>query len=309
MTGYIIRSMEAGDRLDVAELICLSTNAWYQAHGRGTIFTGGPRTTELHYDVYHSLDGSSGIVAEDDRSGRLIGSCFQHVRPTHVSLGIMNVHPNHFGRGVAGGLLRHIIRTAESLGKPVRLVSSAMNLDSYSLYTRAGFVPRCAYQDMWIQVPDQGLAATAPGVERVRVAEMDDVPRMAALEMAVSHIRRDGDYRHFVENPMGIWHVSVMEGADGSLDGFLVSCAHAGCNMLGPGVMRDDATAAALMLAELNHLRGRSPVFLLPVERNDLVRLAYGWGAKNCEIHFTQVRGPFTPFSGVNMPTFMPETA
>ncbi len=309
MIGYVIRVMQPCDRLEVAELICLSTNAWYQAHGRGLIFSGGPRTTELHYDVYHSLDGSSGIVAEDERSGRLIGSCFQHVRPTHVSLGIMNVHPNHFGRGVAGALLRHIIRTAESLGKPIRLVSSAMNLDSYSLYTRAGFVPRCAYQDMWIRVPDQGLAATVPGSERVRDAVPEDVPRMAALEMAVSHIRRDGDYRHFIEDPLNIWHVSVVDAPDGGLDGFLVSCAHAGCNMVGPGVMRNEATAAALLLAGLNQLKGRSPVFLLPVERNELVRVAYGWGAKNCEIHFTQVRGEFTPYSGISMPTFMPETA
>ena len=53
---------------------------------------------------------------------------------------------------------------------------------------------------------------------------------------------------------------------------------------------------------------GRSPVFLLPVDRPALVRQAYAWGARNCELHFHQVLGDWTPFAGVNMPTFMPET-
>lgn len=309
MTGYEIRTMEPRDRLQVAELICLSTNAWYQAHGRGLIFPGGPRTTELHYDVYHALEGSSGWVAEDARSGLLIGSCFQHVRPTHVALGIMNVHPNHFGRGIAGALLQRIIGIAEDLGRPVRLVSSAMNLDSYSLYTRAGFVPRRLYQDLCLAVPAAGLSVDVPGRARVRVAVPGDVAAMGDLEMAVSHVCRPGDYRHFIGNPMGLWHVSVVEGSGGGLEGFLVSCAHPGCTMLGPGVMRDEAAAAALIAAELDHLRGRTPVFLLPAEYQGLVRRAYDWGARNCEMHVAQVRGACVGFDGITMPTFMPETA
>jgi GNAT superfamily N-acetyltransferase len=308
MLGYDLRTMQPGDRLAVAELICLSTNAWYQAHGHGLIFPNGPETTELHFDVYHSLEGSSGWVAEDQRSGMIIGSCFQHIRPTHVSLGIMNVHPNHFGRGVARALLNRIIETARQEEKPLRLVSSAMNLDSYSLYTRAGFVPRHAYQDMYLAVPETGLDVTVLKMDQVRPATLDDVPRMAEAELAVSGIRRNSDYRHFIENPEGIWHVSVFESAKGRLEGFLVSCGHPGVNMIGPGVMRDDEVCAALLLAELDQHRGRSPVFLLPVERNALVRQVYAWGGRNCEMHFSQVLGDFTPFQGVNMPTFLPET-
>ena len=54
--------------------------------------------------------------------------------------------------------------------------------------------------------------------------------------------------------------------------------------------------------------RGRSPVFLVPVACEQLVKTLYGWGARNCEIHFCQVRGKFEGFDGVAMPTFMPET-
>jgi GNAT superfamily N-acetyltransferase len=308
MLGYDLREMRLGDRLGVAELICLSTNCWYQAHGHPLIFPRGPETTQLHFDLYQALPGSSGWVAEDRQSGTIIGSCFQHIRPTHVSLGIMNVHPNHFGRGIARALLNRIIQTAEEEKKPLRLVSSAMNLDSYSLYTRAGFVPRHAYQDMYLAVPERGLDVTVPQLDQVRPATLDDVPAMADVELAVSGIRRDTDYRHFIESPDGIWHVSVFESVRGQLEGFLVSCGHSGVNMIGPGVMREDNVCAALLLAELDQHHGRTPVFLLPVERNELVRQVYSWGGRNCEMHFSQVLGDFTPFQGINMPTFLPET-
>lgn len=43
-------------------------------------------------------------------------------------------------------------------GLPVRLLSSALNLDSYSLYQCGGFAPYVLYQDMVIPVPSQGFA-------------------------------------------------------------------------------------------------------------------------------------------------------
>lgn len=304
-----LRPMEPADWPAVAELIRVSTNEWYVAHGMSAIFTGDPSATLLFCEVYEALDPGCCVLAAEAGTGRLMGSCFYHPRETHVSLGIMNVHPKCFGQGVAKTVLGHIIGFAEQQGKPLRLVSSALNLDSFSLYTRAGFVPRAAFQDMLITVPESGLAACAPGIDRVRDATLDDVAAMAALEMDVSHIRRDKDYRYFIENAAGIWHTSVSENDSGGIDGFLVSVAHPGCNMLGPGVMRAPEHAAALALAELNHHAGRSLVFLVPVDCGELVTQAYAWGARNCEIHFAQVRGHYEPFSGVVMPTFMPETA
>ena len=302
MVEIVIREMGEADRREVAELICVSTNYWYETHGMAKIFPDGPESADIFCQVYGALEGSSGIVA--DAGGRLAGSCFLHVRPTHVSLGIMNVHPNYFGRGVARRLLEWIIAVADREGKQLRLVSSALNLDSFSLYTRAGFVPRCAYQDIAIEVPEEGLGIEAELSGKVRPATLGDVERMAAVEMAVSGIRRENDYRHFIENPEGFWHVSVCEGDESELEGFLAS----GPGMLGPGVARGEAGAGALLLAELDRRRGQSTVFLVPVERGELVRQVYAWGGKNCEVHFAQVRGACAPFQGVTLPTFMPET-
>src|SRR6476661_3897414 len=144
MSDIILRPMREGERNEVADLVCVSTNYWYRASGRPAIFTAGPTSCLLFCDVYEALDPGCCVVAEDPATGRLMGSCFYHPRETHVALGIMNVHPDYFGRGVARRLLGHIVDLADQQGKPVRLVSSAMNLDSFSLYTRAGFVPRCA---------------------------------------------------------------------------------------------------------------------------------------------------------------------
>ena len=64
---------------------------------------------------------------------------------------------------------------------------------------------------------------------------------------------------------------------------------------------------AALLVRELDRYRGRWPVFLLPVECAELVRLAYRLGGRNVEC-MPQVRGDSQPFRGVSFPTFMPET-
>jgi hypothetical protein len=286
MAEYCLRAMEPRDRNEVAELICVSTNYWYQKNRGTPIFSRGPEATEIFFDVYQALDPGCGVVAENPRNGRLMGSCFYHPREHHVSLGIMNVHPNYFGRGVA----------------------RALNLDSFSLYTRAGFVPRCAYQDMVLRVPETGLAIGVPGQGGVRPATLDDVPALVDLELEISGICREKDYRYFIENRDGIWGAAVCADPRGRIDGFMFSSRHPGSSMIGPGVARTAAQAAALVRAALDRYRGGAAVFLVPVECQELVQQMYAWGAKNCEIHFCQVRGQFQPPRGVTMPVFLPES-
>ena len=304
-----LRPMQSDDRWEVAELICVSMNYGFIERGLPPRFTGGPAASVVMFDVYEALDPGCGVVAVNAENGRLMGSCFYHPRPTHVSVGVMNVHPNYFRQGVARALLQHIIDYAEKQGKPLRLVSSAMNLDSFSLYTRAGFVPQRAYQQMYIEVPDEGFHPPVADAERIREATLDDVPAMVELELELSGIQRDKDFAYCIENRDGFWHASVCEGDGGKLDGLMLCSGHPGCNMIGPGVARTSQQAAALVAAELDHHRGRRPIMLVPVDRGDLVRQLYDWGGRNCEMSFSQVRGQCGPADGVNMPTFLPETA
>lgn len=305
--GFHLRNMTPDDREEVSRLIFHSTNDYYVSIGRDKIFPGDDLSPAGMFDVYEQIDPGEGLVAVDDASDAIIGSCFVHPRETHVSLGIMNAHSAHFGRGVARALLARIIDDAARANKPVRLVSSCFNLDSYSLYTRAGFVPFATFQDMFVQVPEAGLAHDPPEGVAVRSATLDDVDAMAALERSISGISRVGDYRYFIGNDDGLWSVSVVESSDG-LDGFLVSCGSPALNMLGPGVSRTEAQAAALIFDQLNQHRGRTPVFLAPVACSELVKQLYTWGARNCEMHVAQSYGPAQQPVGVVMPTFLPES-
>jgi GNAT superfamily N-acetyltransferase len=305
---FRLRTMEQDDQTEVAELVCISMNAWCYLHGMQVGMFSGPAQTDVFNQVYERLDPGHCVVAESEENGRLMGSCYYRARETHVSLGIMNVHPNHFGKGVAKALLDHVVAFQEQQGVPLRLVSSAMNLDSFSLYTKAGFVPRLLYQDLVLDVPASGLGVQVDGAECVRDATLDDVDAIVELELDVSGISRRKDYRFFIENEQGFWHMSVYESADGRIDGYLASIGHPLFLEFGPGVARDEKAGAALLVSELDLYRGRTPFFLLPVECSELVRLAYRLGGRNTETHVAQVRGAAQPFRGVSFPTFMPET-
>ena len=305
MADFTIRPMRDEDRDQVAELIYLSTNYWYESRGKGPIFSGGPQVAHLFFDVYSQLAGSAGLVAQGPGGG-VIGSCFYHRRPSHFSLGIMNAHPSYSGQGVASSLLKKIVGLAEEQNLSLRLVSSALNLDSFSLYSRAGFTPRRIYQDLILPVPEAGLGLEPP--TQVRPATGADGEAIAQLELELSGVYRPADYSYFLGADPAVWRGSVWHSPSGQLEGFLFSCAAPGCRMLGPGTARTQNQAADLLLAQLDCHRGASPVFLLPSDCPELVRQAYGWGARNCELHFGQVRGDWQIEKGVTMPTFMPES-
>lgn len=305
--------MKPADFDAVAELIFLSTNAWYQQRLGHPIFRCRPLDCRVFCEVYDDLDPDCALVMEHQTTGMIAGSCFFHPRETHVSLGIMNVHPNYFGHGIAGRLLGRIVDEAETRDLPLRLVSSALNLDSFSLYSRSGFSPFCLYQDMILSVPEDGLVeakgdATVSGLE-VREAVPSDLVAMGRLEFEISGISRERDYCYFIENGSGLWHTLVAVDEEGEPEGFLVSVDHPAIRFVGPGVMRNEAVAETLLRAQLDRFRGKTVVFLVPSGERALVAAAYAMGARNCELHLGQVRGALQPVSGIAMPTFLPESA
>ncbi|MBK1877272.1 GNAT family N-acetyltransferase [Pelagicoccus mobilis] len=304
-----LRHAEKEDWDEISALIFHSTNAWYQANRGHDIFTGEPAATRLFCEVYEDLDPGRCVLAVDEETSRIAGSCFYHPRETHVSLGIMNAHPDFAGRGVARRLLAYILDFARGESKDVRLVSSAMNLDSFSLYNRAGFKPFAVYQDMILDVPAEGIRIDCPQAKRVRDARLEDVPAMVELEHEVAGLRRGSDFEYFIRNEKGYWHMSVIEGEEGRLDGFLASICHPASSLLGPGCMRSDQDAIALIQTELDVRKGKTMVWLVPSDRGEIVQAMYRLKAKNCELHLGQSTGEVAPVKGISMPTFMPETA
>ena len=296
-----IRTLQTTEWDQLAHLIFNSTNNWYQKNLNRKCFGGSdPLICRIFPEVYETLDPGCCLIAEID--GVIAGSCFYHPRKTHFSVGIMNADPTFTGQGVARTLLQEIIKRAGK--KPVRLVSSALNLDSYSLYTRAKFRPLVIYQDMII--PAETVLPPVPS--NVRAAKLADLPAILALEAQVSEISREKDWRYFLSDNSSSWRGVVFE-SDGEVTGFLFSINHPGSRMLGPGVMRDQKAAFALIIAQLSTFGPEPPLFLVPASETELIQNLYKLGARNCEIHLSQVLGEAKAPSGVTMPTFMPETA
>lgn len=296
----ILRELRTDEWDELARLIFHSTNDWYEKNlNRGCFPGDDPLACRIFPEVYEALDPGCCLVAEID--DQLAGSCFYHPRETHFALGIMNANPGFAGQGVARRILEEVIRRAGD--KPIRLVSSALNLDSYSLYTRAGFRPLAIYQDM---ILPEGKPLP-PISEKIRPARMSDLNDFIRLEEEISDIRREKDWRYFLDDTTGAWKGMVYEDED-RITGFLFSINHPGSRMLGPGVMRDDEAAFQLITAQLSHFAGHTPVFLVPARETKLVNRLYQLGARNLEIHLSQVLGEAMEPTGIVMPTFMPET-
>lgn len=305
-----LRPLTANDRSAFSDLLYTSFNTWYRQRGWDkNYFTCQPHETAIFYDIYNDLSPGCSVAAFAEDTGRLIGACFYHPRELHVSLGIMSVHPNYFGQGVARTLVSHILDyTRQRDYKSCRLVGSAINMDSFSLYNRAGFIPRAAYHDMVIVVPQVGVSGSAGGEHFVRDAMLDDIAAMGDLEFEVSGIRRAIDYRYAIENPRGILQAKVYANDQGGIDGFMISVKHPALNMLGPCVARSEAIAIALIHRALECFKGTWALLVVPMETRKIVEQMYAWGAVNVEIHLKQVWGEFQEIKGVNLPSFLPET-
>ncbi|MGY8961506.1 MAG: GNAT family N-acetyltransferase [Alphaproteobacteria bacterium] len=305
---FAIRPMLPHEAAEVAQLIFQSTNHWYESKGFGTIFSGQPDDCLIFADVYEDLDPGCCLIAVDNDTNAIIASCFYHPRASHISLGIMNADPHSNRKGVAKALLSEIIEIAKHQELTLRLVSSAFNLDSFSLYTRQGFAPYSVYQDMILNVPESGMPIDSiPGIA-TRPATLDDIDAIDQQERAAWNTSRKKDWTYFIENKRRIWSVTIAETPKGVLLGALASINHPGSNLLGPGIATDSNIAKLLIQTELNNHCGRKPLFLIPSNQPELVSAMYQLGARNCELHVAQSLGPPPEIKGIVLPTFMPET-
>lgn len=309
--SMFLRPLEDSDLAEHADLLYSAFNSWYWKHGWGKDYFGcKAQETSIFYDIYNDLTPGCSVAIFDDETGRMMGSCFYHPREYHVSLGIMSVHPNYGGCGVGRQLVNYILDyTKNNDYKSCRLVSSAINMDSFSLYNRAGFIPRVTYHDMVITVPEKGLGdVSVEGEECVREAVIGDVGQMGELEMEISGIKREIDYRYAIENPRGVLHALVYENDQKAIDGFMVSVKHPALNMLGPSVARSEEIAIALIKKEIERFNGTWVLFSIPMDKRKMVDQMYAWKAINVETHLKEVWGDFPGFNGISMPSFLPET-
>ena len=68
--------------------------------------------------------------------------------------------------------------------------------------------------------------------------------------------------------------------------------------MIGPGIAKNEKVTIQMLASMLDLFREKSQVFLLPVTAKETVKTVYSWGARNCEIHFSQCYGEYQPSKG-----------
>ncbi|MDR0870949.1 MAG: GNAT family N-acetyltransferase [Planctomycetaceae bacterium] len=315
--SFSTRLMLPSDGDEVAELIFNSLNVWHEKNRGFKLVPGTWEILRIFPRVYEALDPNCCVTVVDTETNRIAGACFFHPRSTHTSLGILAVHPDFFGKRAGSMLVKYIADFTDRRNQPLRLVSGATNIDSFSLYSKFGFVPECFYQDVAVAMYHP-VEVNAPDGTEIRDATPDDVPAIAALERRITGLDREKDYRFFLENTDKIWHTSVMTSSAGII-GVMASVCDPGSNMLGPGVAQTEEQAAALIRHELNAYHLHRPVVLIPSAAIKLRQALYDIGGKNCDLHISQVRQPggkqaasgrpcFPPSSGLVFPTFMPES-
>lgn len=294
---------------DAAELIHDSTNQWYLKATGKVAFNCLPTDCRLFPDMYDVTDFGECIAAYDIDSGRLVGTCYLHPRETHIGVGIVNTAPGVAGSGVASKMIKEACQLADHACLPLRLLSSASNMDSYSLYHRAGFTTRTVFQDIHLSVTADLLdSPDNPNTEGVRSATLDDVSAITDLEQRLTGIVRPDDWSYLISHGLP-FQVLLIEGPGAILMGVLNATNHPANGTLGPAVALSEAAMSSLLVASLPFVMGRTVLVLAAPTDQNLCNLLYQWRARNTDIHLLQVRGAYTEPVGVQLMSFLPESA
>ncbi|SMF71288.1 Acetyltransferases [Paenibacillus uliginis N3/975] len=111
-------------------------------------FTDLPPLLDTFETISSSGEVFYGNVSDD---GELIGAIAVELEKDQVTISRMMVHPGHFRKGIAGGLIQHVLDTY--CDAPLFIVSTGTkNTPAVRLYERFGFQPKDAFE-------------VAPGVE------------------------------------------------------------------------------------------------------------------------------------------------
>jgi predicted N-acetyltransferase YhbS len=211
-----------------------------------------------------------GVVAELD--GRVVGSNFVDERSTIAGIGPITVDPAVQNRTIGRELMQHILARVSKRRFPgVRLVQTAYNNRSLSLYTKLGFAVREPLSVM----QGQPLAIQIPGYI-VRPASMDDLDACNQVCLRVHGHDRGGELIDAIRHGTA----KVVE-HNGRITGYATAVA-----FFGHAVGETNEELKALIGAASSFL---GPGFLLPSRNSELFR----W----CLEHGLRVVQPMTLMS------------
>ena len=304
---YLIRSLQKEEWQEAGKLIKRATNFWYESHGKDQIFQCNDNEMSYFCYLYETMDPGCCLVAEVDK--QIAALCFYHPRSTHYSLGILCVDPNFYGRRLGRALIENIAKRAKEEKLNLHLISSAQNLDSFSLYNNLGFITETVYKDVIFTVPED---YECQAISSIHGATIHDIDGMVELEMNLCGQNRRKDYEFIIKHPKN-WKCYVSKGEGGQIDGFLASVKHPCSSIIGPGIASNNLAMLNLIKVQLGNYKGTGVLTLLPAENAELHQLLRTdlKFMSNVELHVTQVlvhdASKYVQNQGIKLPSFFPE--
>jgi GNAT superfamily N-acetyltransferase len=219
-----------------------------------------PDFTRMQMDAMLTTDGIYALIAEQD--GDVVGSAFQDERGDIVGIGPVSVDPSAQG-GVGRALMESLLRRCQSRdARGVRLVQTAYNYRSLSLYAKLGFAVR---EPLSVFQGETKSAGTTTG--DVRPATPQDLDRCDDLCQRVHGHNRHGELSSWI----GAGTARVVE-REGRITGYAT-----GCGYLFHAVGESDDDIIAL-LAAAEFVAGLG--FLVPSRNTALMAWCLGSGLR-----------------------------
>jgi predicted N-acetyltransferase YhbS len=234
MTNVVIRPATPGDADVCARIMYAAFESLARRHAF-PIEPQSPEFTAIQMESMLRTEGICGLVAA--RHGNVVGSAFEDERGDIVGIGPVTVDPGTEG-GVGRALMESLLRRcAERDSRGVRLVQTAYNYRSLSLYAKLGFAVR---EPLSVFQGSIENASTTSG--DVRTATADDLEPCDDLCLRVHGHDRHGELSGWI----GAGTARVVE-RGGRITGYATGCGYLS-HAVGEA---DDDIIALLQAAEM----------------------------------------------------------
>jgi len=256
-----------------------------------------PNVSTLMSRYYLSQDPEGCLVAE--RDGNICGSVFGRRRGDRVSVGPVSVDPACQAIGVGRRMMEALFDLYPD-AVSFRLTQAAFNKESFSLYSKTGFV--AAEQLLRLERPP---APVTPEEDEphVRVVTAENAPLVADLDRRLTGAERERE----LATLFGMGRVYVY-GGDSDIQGYVATMPTPGPTLLGPAVAHSEAQLGALVRAALRDIGPRASGLHLPARFAPTIDECYRLGFRLFSLETFMVRGEWSPPQALYLHSLFPET-
>jgi GNAT superfamily N-acetyltransferase len=285
------------DDIDVvAPVITRAFNAVNARYGYPSEFPE-PSVSTLMSRYYLSQDPEGCLVAEQD--GNFCGSVFSRLRGDRVSIGPVSVDPACQAVGVGRRMMQALFDLYPDAAS-FRLTQSAFNKESFSLYSKTGFV--AAEQLLHLERPPAPV--TPEGDEpRVRVVTAENAPLVVDLDRRLTGAERERE----MATLFGMGRVYAY-GGDSDIQGYVATMPTPGPTFIGPAVAPSEAHLGALIRAALRDIGPRTTGLHLPARFAPTIDECFRLGFRLFSLETFMVRGEWRPPDTFYLHAMFPET-